>query len=56
MFNERNRRAAVEQWVNNQDTCPNRKQVIQAFPNVPQKIIRAVIQSRKDKDRKGAQQ
>ena len=55
MFDERKRKAAVERWVSKQDLCPSRKQAVATFPEVPQRIIRAVIQSRKDKDREGAE-
>jgi hypothetical protein len=55
VYDERSQRAQVEQWVNGQVACPSRKQTVKAFPEVPQRIIRAAIQSRKDKDRKGAQ-
>lgn len=51
MQDSRDNRFAVERWVNAQPQCPNRKQVVAEFPNVPQRIIRAAIQSREDRER-----
>ena len=40
----------VEEWVRTQPECPSRKEAQKQFPTVPQKHIRAAIQSRKDKE------
>ena len=51
MFVVRELKKQVEAWVDAQPTCPSRKQAQKQFPKAPQKLIRAVIQSRKDRER-----
>ena len=52
----RDQRKRVEEWVNAQSACPSRKEAQRAFPDIPQKHIRAAIQSRKDRDRQTGKQ
>lgn len=52
MFDSRSQRHLVEEWVNAQPACPSRKEAQREFPEVPQKHIRAAIQSRKDREKK----
>ena len=49
MFEARDLKIEVREWVMAQKTCPTRKEVRKVFPNVPLKHIRAAIQSRKDR-------
>lgn len=53
MYESREQRQEVQEWVDAQPECPSRKQVKRQFPKVDQKHIRAAIQSRKDRDRSG---
>ena len=50
MFESRTLRLVVKKWVDTQEVCPTRKQTIKHFPNVPQRVIRALLQARKDRD------
>jgi hypothetical protein len=52
-FDKRDNRFAVEKWVNSQPTCPSRKEVQEQFPDVQHRVIKAVLQSRKDREAKG---
>jgi len=54
VYESRDQRARVEEWINAQPTCPSRKQTQRQFPDVLQKHIRAALQSRKDRDKKAA--
>jgi len=47
----RDQRIAVERWVESQPKCPSRKQAVEAFPTAPQRLIKAAIQSREDRER-----
>jgi len=49
----RNQRIALENWVKQQETVPNRKVVQEMFPQVPQRVVRQVLQSAKDRDPTG---
>ncbi len=51
MFDARNQREAIARWVDAQPVCPTRKQVKAAFPDAPLKVIRSLVQSRKDRER-----
>jgi hypothetical protein len=46
----RDHKFAVEKWVNAQPTLPSRKDVVAQFPNTPHRIIKSVLQSRKDRE------
>lgn len=48
-------RKRVEAWVDKQATCPSRKTAAKQFPEVPVKVIRAVLQSREDRERQASQ-
>lgn len=52
MFDSRQRRQEVQEWVDAQPECPTRKEAQRRFPETPLKHIRAAIQSRKDRLRK----
>ncbi len=52
MFEARDMKIEVRDWVMAQPTCPSRKEVKKVFPDVPLKYIRAAIQSRKDRGEK----
>lgn len=52
MQDVRDQRFAVEKWVDAQPECPTRKEVVAKFPRAPQRVIRAAIQSREDRERK----
>ncbi len=54
MYQSREQRSRVEGWIEAQATTPSRKQTQQQFPAVPQKHIRAALQSRMDRERKAA--
>ena len=54
MFESRSQKHKVEEWIIAQDKCPSRKETQREFPNVPQRLIRAALQSRKDSDRRSA--
>jgi uncharacterized protein (DUF433 family) len=49
MFESRDLKIEVREWVLSQPKCPSRKEVKKVFPEVPLKHIRAAIQSRKDR-------
>lgn len=51
MFRKRELRKRIEAWVDDQPTCPSREQTQKKFPGVPKKIVRAAVQSRKDRER-----
>lgn len=52
MQDVREYRFTVEQWIDAQPKCPTRKEVVAKFPHAPQRVIRAAIQSREDRERK----
>ncbi len=43
----------IEEWVNSQPECPSRKEVQKQFPEIHQKYIKAALQSRSDREKKG---
>lgn len=47
----RDLRNAIERWVDAQPKCPGRKQVVEAFPTAPHRLIRSAVQSREDRER-----
>lgn len=50
MFDSRSQRNLVKEWVDAQPVCPSRKETQNHFPAIPQKHIRALVQSRKDRE------
>lgn len=52
MYEVRDQKKAVEQWVDSQSMCPTRKEAIAQFPDVPHRIIKSAIQSREDRERR----
>lgn len=50
MYEFRDHKFAVEAWVNTQPTLPSRKEVQDKFPNAPHRVIKAALQSRKDRE------
>jgi len=54
LFDVRVQKQAVEAWVQKQVELPSRKETRQKFPKVPQRIIRTVLQSLRDKGSNGA--
>jgi len=51
LYGVRDWRKRVEKWVDAQPTCPSRKDTQKRFPDVPKKLVRAAVQSRKDRER-----
>lgn len=49
MFERQSQKARVREWALNTNN-PTRKEAQQAFPDVPAKLIRQVLQSVKDKN------
>ena len=49
MEDEKRWRIAIEKWMAQQTTVPSRKQLQAMWPNAPAKVIRAVLQSTRDK-------
>lgn len=49
MEDEKRWRIAIEKWIAQQPTVPSRKQLQATWPNAPMKVIRAVLQSTRDK-------
>jgi hypothetical protein len=45
----RYQRQRVEQWIDEQPELPTRKETQRQFPDAPQRVIRAALQSSKDK-------
>lgn len=50
MYDLRDHKARVEEWVESQPELPDRKEAQRLFPDAPMRIIRAAIQSRKDRE------
>ena len=48
----RDQKSEVEAHINSQASCPSRKAVAARFPDVPVRIIRSLIQSREDREKK----
>ncbi len=46
----RDHKIQVEEWVDKQKEIPDRKEVQKLFPEAPVRLIRAAIQSRKDRE------
>lgn len=46
----RDHKFAVEKWVNAQPSMPSRKEVVAQFPDAPHRVIKSVLQSRKDRE------
>ncbi len=46
----RDHKFAIEKWVNAQPSLPSRKEVQDKFPEAPHRIIKSVLQSRKDRE------
>lgn len=53
MYESRDQRQEVQDWVDAQSECPSRKETQRRFPEIPIKHVRAAIQSRKDRDGRG---
>lgn len=53
MSDTRRLKAQAEKWINEQEECPSRKQVAAHFPHVPQRIVRSLLQARKDRELRG---
>ncbi len=50
MTDLREHKFAIEKWVDEQPELPSRKEAQRLFPQVPVKLIRAAIQSRRDRE------
>lgn len=50
MYEVRDYKNAVEAWVNAQPSLPSRKEVAANFPDAPHRVIKSVLQSRKDRE------
>ena len=46
----RDHKFAVEAWVNAQPALPSRKDAQARFPEAPQRVVKAALQSRKDRE------
>lgn len=46
----RDHKFAVEKWVNAQPALPSRKETVARFPEAPQRVVKAALQSRKDRE------
>ena len=55
MYEERRNKEIIERWVNAQEECPSRKEAAAHFPNFPQRLIRSILQSRKDREQQAEQ-
>lgn len=51
MYEVRDHKFAVEKWVESQPQCPTRKETVAQFPDAPQRVVKAAIQSREDRER-----
>ena len=49
MEEEKRWRIAIEKWMAQQPTVPTRKRLQAEWPDAPMKVIRAVLQSTRDK-------
>jgi hypothetical protein len=50
VYEVRDHKFAVEAWVNAQPALPSRKEAVAQFPDAPQRVIKAALQSRKDRE------
>lgn len=50
MTEVRDHKFAVEKWVNAQPSLPSRKEAVAQFPDTPHRVIKSVLQSRKDRE------
>lgn len=50
VFDLREHKFMIEKWVAEQPELPDRKEAQRLFPQVPIKVIRAAIQSRRDRE------
>jgi len=48
-------RAAIERWIDEQPEFPSRKQTQARFPKAPAKLIRAALQSCRDRQSAGGE-
>jgi hypothetical protein len=53
VYEVRDQKFAVEKWVESQPQCPTRREAAAQFPDAPQRVIKAAIQSREDRERSG---
>jgi len=53
VYEVRDQKFAVEKWVESQPTCPTRKEAAAQFPDAPQRVVKAAVQSREDRERRG---
>jgi len=50
VYEVRDHKFAVEAWINAQPALPSRKEVQDKFPDAPQRVVKAALQSRKDRE------
>jgi len=50
VYEFRDHKLVVEQWVNAQPALPSRKEAQDKFPDAPQRVVKAALQSRKDRE------
>jgi len=50
----RQKRWKVEKWINEQEVCPSRKEATKQFPDAPQRVVRALLQARQDREREAS--
>lgn len=50
VFDLREHKFMIEKWVAEQPELPDRKEAQRLFPQVPVKLIRSAIQSRRDRE------
>lgn len=43
-------RIKIENLVEKREVCPSKKEVIEKFPKAPHQLIRACVQSRRDRE------
>jgi len=53
VYESREQRNQIQEWVDSLPECPTRKQAKKKFPGMDQRHIRAAIQSRKDRETLG---
>jgi hypothetical protein len=51
VYEVRDQKFAVEKWVEAQPKCPSRKDAMTKFPEAPQRVVKAAVQSREDRER-----
>jgi len=52
VYELREHKSQVEEWVESQPEVPDRREAQKLFPGAPVRLIRAAIQSRKDREAK----